>query len=249
MKTVLILRIITVLIGSVITVDALWLFFVSNINAGVILTFFLGIIIIASAVMPPRIIGMIPKWVTAVFVTCICVAVIFASFLIVYGSRDSADFKEDAVIVLGAGVRGRTPSLTLRRRLDKAVEYYEKNPEALIVVSGGQGPGEDITEAEAMETYLIDRGVPPDMIIKEDKSVSTYTNFKNSKKLLDERFSGEYRVVFITNEYHMLRAHSAAKACGFNDATGFHSDTTPSYIIPGSVRECLAVVKYLILGE
>ena len=102
-----------------------------------------------------------------------------------FGFTDTVTYKEDAVIVLGAGLRGENLSLILRNRLDAAVEYYNENPEAVIVVSGGQGPDEDIPEAEAMERYLYEQGVPLNKIIKEDKSTSTEENFKFSKELLE----------------------------------------------------------------
>lgn len=76
---------------------------------------------------------------------------ILLSFIAIYGKVDNVIYKEDAVIVLGCGIRGKNVSAILSYRLDKAVEYYRKNQNAVIVVSGGQGPQEEITEAEAME--------------------------------------------------------------------------------------------------
>ena len=67
--------------------------------------------------------------------------------------------------------------LTLARRLDAALAYLEENPKAYVVVSGGQGAGEDISEAEAMRRYLAARGIEESRILMEDKSMSTLENF------------------------------------------------------------------------
>ena len=80
------------------------------------------------------------------------------------------------IIVLGAGLKGDTPSLALERRLEKAAEYMNKNGNAIAIVSGGQGKGETISEAQAMENYLLNHGIREDRIIKEDNSTSTYEN-------------------------------------------------------------------------
>ncbi len=234
------------LIGFLIFANGIGVFFVSNLNLGLFLTVFLGLAIMVCALLPRRILIKIPKWLK-VFVVCgLCFAVTLSSFLVVYGSNDNAKYDEDAVVVLGCGIHGKTPSLALAKRLDSAVEYHKKNPDALIVVSGGQGPQEDITEAEAMEQYLLDRGVTPDKIIKEDKAVSTYTNFKYSKEILDEKLGDGYSITLITSEYHIFRGYLCAKEIGFDKVTHTHADTHSTYLIPGTTRECLAVLKFIV---
>lgn len=242
-----ILKYFFIFLGAVVTVNSVALFFVSNINTGLFLALFLGVAILTAALLPEKTLKKIPKWIKIIFIIGICIVIAFVSFLIIYGTNDRTDFKEDAIIVLGAGVHGKTPSLSLKRRLDKAIEYHEKNPEALIVVSGGQGPQEDITEAEAMETYLLEKGVPLDKIIREEKADSTFTNFKYSKEILDKKLGDGYKIAFITNEYHTFRSYICAKDAEFENVTHFHSSTTLSYLIAGTTRECLAVIKYTLL--
>ncbi len=241
-----IFKIILAVLGTVLILNAFFLFFVSNLNLGLFLCLGLGVSILTFAILPDKTLKKTPKFLRIIFIFGICFAVAFSSFLIVFGSFDNTDFNEDAVVVLGAGIHGTTPSLSLKRRLDKAAEYHEKNPDALIVVSGGRGPPEDITEAEAMETYLLKKGVSREKIIRENKADSTYNNFKLSKAILDNRLGENYKTVFITNEYHTPRALLCAKQTGFENITHFHSSTTPSYLIAGATRECLAVIKYLI---
>lgn len=236
------LKVASVVFGLIIFLNGVGLFFVSNFNIGNVLTLFLGLVIILAAIFFEK----INKWIKIALISCVSIAIVCSSFLIIYGKCDNVTYTEDAVIVLGAAVHGKTPSLTLKKRLNAAVKYHTQNPDALIVVSGGKGPQEDITEAEAMKTYLIEHGINSDKIIKEEKSTSTTENFKFSKEILDKHFGDDYSVAFITNEYHILRATLCAKRIGIENPTHLHSNTTLSYLISGSLRECLAVVKYIV---
>lgn len=240
MKTIL--KIIVAAVGVVIALNGAALFFVSNVNLGNFLSIALGAVIVLIALLFNK----LGKWLKILLLSCIGVAVVLSSVLIVGGKNDTVTYSEDAVIVLGAAVHGKTPSRTLRYRLKKAVDYHEQNPDAIIIVSGGQGAQEDISEAEAMKIYLIENGVASNKIIKEDKSTSTSENFKFSKEILDASFTDDYSVAFITNEYHILRASLCAKRAGIENTTHLHSNTTLSYLISGTLRECLAVVKYII---
>ncbi|MDR1821984.1 MAG: YdcF family protein [Oscillospiraceae bacterium] len=139
-------------------------------------------------------------------------------FLAAYGNADNADYTEDAVIVLGAGLRGETPSYPLRARLEKAAEYYARNPSCVIAVCGAQGANEAITEAEAMRRYLAANGVPNEAIIMETRSVTTYQNLTFADELLAERFPEGYRAVVITSAFHVFRAGRLAHGAGINAA-------------------------------
>lgn len=168
-------------------------------------------------------------------------------FIAIFGKIDNVTYKEDAAIVLGAGIKGENVTLTLSHRLDKAVEYIGKNPSAIIVVSGGQGFQEDISESLAMERYLVDNGVPNDKIIKEQKSTSTYENCLFSKELLDKYFDKPYKTVIITNDFHIYRAIQISKAVGL-ESTHYHAKTEWYTVSLNYLRECVAVVKTWILG-
>ena len=120
----------------------------------------------------------------------VCAGVIvFAVFEIpvVRDARTDTDAHPDAIIVLGAGVNGSTPSLSMCNRLDAALAYLGANPDALAVVSGGQGEGEDITEAKAMADYLTAHGIDSARIVQEDQSRTTRENLENSFAILRAR--------------------------------------------------------------
>lgn len=242
MKTVF--KVIAAIIGAAITLNGAALFFVSNVNLGNFLCIGLGAIIILIALTFNK----LARWLKILLFACIGAVVILSSFLIINGKNDTITYSEDTIIVLGAAVHGKTPSLTLKRRLDKAVEYHVQNPDAIIIVSGGQGAQEDISEAEAMKIYLIQNGVKSDKIIKEDKSTSTTENFAFSKEILDKTFGHDYTAAFITNEYHISRAAFCADNAGLENTTHIHSNTSTSYLLSGVLRECFAFVYHLILG-
>ena len=78
------------------------------------------------------------------------------------------------VVVLGCKVKGTVPSLMLQRRLEAAKGYLQQYPEVSCIVSGGKGTGEDISEAQAMKTYLTAAGIAADRILMEDRSTDTH---------------------------------------------------------------------------
>lgn len=122
-------------------------------------------------------------------------------------ARTDTDTRASAIIVLGAGVNGTTPSLSLKTRLEAALAYAQDNPDLPVVVSGCQGPGEDISEAECMAQWLAGRGLPPERIILEDQAANTEQNIRFSLRLLAGRgvdITGP--IALITSDYHLCRA-------------------------------------------
>lgn len=98
-----------------------------------------------------------------------------------YGDGQPADY----VIVLGARVRGAKISNSLKQRLDRAIEYSEEYPNTVLVLSGGKGPGEEISEARAMYEYLQYNGIPEDKLLIEDQSSDTVQNIEFSRTVID----------------------------------------------------------------
>ncbi len=92
----------------------------------------------------------------------------------------------DYLIILGARVKGSVPSLSLQYRIDKAAEYLSANKQTVAIVSGGKGPGEEISEAKAMQQGLIAQGIEEARIMMEDKSTTTHENIVFSKELIPD---------------------------------------------------------------
>lgn len=112
-----------------------------------------------------------------------------------------------AVVVLGAGVNGTQPSLSLKVRLETALDYVQARPGIPIVVTGSQGPGEEISEARCMVDWLIARGVDPERILLEDQADDTEENIAFSKALLaEDGVDMTDNIAVITSDYHLCRA-------------------------------------------
>ncbi len=235
--------------GGCLVANGIFLLFLSNINIGPIATLLLGVILLFSGICINGVVKSIPKWIKAVFLSGLLIVTFFISFLLIHGMSESATYKEDAIIVLGCGIRGEKITESLRQRLDRAIEYYHDNEDAIIVVSGGQGPQEDITEALAMERYLISKGIPADKIIKEESSTSTYENFKYTKVILDEYFENDYSIVYVTSDYHTYRAGAIARSVGYENVTHCSADTPWYSKLPCCLRECVGVLRFVLLGE
>ena len=241
MTGIRLLKNILIFIGVLLLINTLSMAIIINFNLGLVALGTFSIFIILYGILWHKV--KIAKWVHSVAFFAIFIIVSFSGFIAFYGNNDNAQYNEDAVIVLGAGIRGEQVTNTLAYRLDKAVEYYMKNPDAIFVVSGGQGIQETITEALAMERYLVEKGIPIEKIIKEEKSTSTYENFSFSDKLLKQRFSKGYSAVLITNSFHVFRAEKTAQYAGIS--TKHIGAKIDWYTIPVCyMREMMAIVKF-----
>jgi len=115
------------------------------------------------------------------------------------------------MIILGARVKEDGLSKTLKRRLDAALPTLLKEPSLIVIVSGGQGADEPVSEAEAMASYLIEKGISGKRIIKEAESVNTYENLLFSRKLITSDTALQIPVWLVTSNYHQFRAQHLSK--------------------------------------
>lgn len=177
------------------------------------------------------------------------VSFVLIESLILLSVRTDKNVEADYLVILGAGLKGEQITLTFKNRLDKGIEYLNEYENMKVVVSGGKGPGEDITEALAMEKYLIENGIEANRIIKEDKATSTYENIKYTKEILITTTGrNDYKIMISTNDFHMFRSKFLATRNGFT-AYGLTSDTNP-YILPNScIREYFAIIKSLVFDH
>lgn len=174
---------------------------------------------------------------------------VFIEALIIQSAISKHKEKSDYLVILGAGLRGEVPSMALYQRLYASLEYIEVNPKVKIVVSGGQGPGESITEALAMERFLISHGVAKEQIIKEESSTSTLENLKFTTKILEELEKKEnIEVTIITNNFHMFRAKFLAQRQGLK-GYGYPAPLHPMLIPTCYAREYLAVINSFIFDR
>lgn len=234
----------TIIIGSgfLLIIYGLIMLFVSPFSIGLVPIYVIAPALIIYGVFFNRF-----KRIIHILILCFSLVLfMLTGSLAVYGNNDNVTYTEDAVIVLGKGLDGDKITPDLASRLEVAVEYHQKNPDAVIVVSGGQGKDEKISEALAMERYLVSKGVSADKIIKEDKSTSTYENFEFSAEILSEKFYDDYSLAFITNSFHIYRAERIAKSIGVQ-ATHAGADIEWYTVPTNYMRELMALVKYLVL--
>lgn len=187
-----------------------------------------------------------------ILTVCLCIGILAATVtgcFIIRGAYGNPSQDCQYVIVLGAGVNGSVPSLSLRQRIDAAYEYLAAHPDTICVVSGGQGNNEDISEAECMFRELTAMGIQPERVWMEDKATSTRENLRLSLALIEERTGNRPDTIgLISSEYHLFRAGLLAQDEG---VTAVGIPATTSWItlrVNYFLREIVAVWAYWILG-
>lgn len=239
------------IVGGVLAINGFFMCVLSNLNIGSLMTIFAGVLLLLYGVFYTKIKTLtskgVPRFLKYMIIAVLCAEIALVGFISVYGQFDNVNYEEDVVIVLGAGIRGDKVTLPLKMRLDEAIKYHNKNPDAMIIVTGGQGFQETVTEAYAMEKYLVENGVPKDIIIKEEKATSTNENMKFSKKMLDNYFDKSYKTVIVTNNFHIYRAVFIARREGFENIYHKHAGLQWYNLASCYLRESLAVLKMWVL--
>ncbi|RIJ64227.1 YdcF family protein [Rummeliibacillus sp. POC4] len=179
-----------------------------------------------------------------------CIPILFfwtiTTLWLIDGEKPKANGKYKYVIVLGAKVkRGAIPSKALAFRLNAALDYAKQYPDIQIIVSGGQGPDEDATEASVMKQYLIDRGFPESQIIVEDQSTSTYENLLNSKEIVGDELKG---LTIVSSDYHLARAKMLSKELHIK-CDVISAKTPKSIENKVRFRERFALLKSFVTGK
>lgn len=156
----------------------------------------------------------IPKIITVTYrslFACFLIVFVIVELSIIVNINIPPKKNLDYIVVLGAGVRNSQPSAPFRQRLEKAYDYMVANPDTIMIASGGQGPDENISEAQCMLEYMEARGLDGSRIILENRSTSTEENLLFSYELIENK---EASVGLVTNGFHMLRARLIALTQG-----------------------------------
>lgn len=156
------------------------------------------------------------------------------------------------VVVLGAQVRqDGSPSPVLRYRLDAAYDYAATHPVCKVVVSGGQGLNEPMSEADCMATYLRERGLDQARVLREDRATNTVENVRFAAEVMRGQGSdpATAKVGVVTNDFHLYRAVRLARHAGVPGAVGVWAKSTPLYLPNNLARECLGIAKDTLQGN
>lgn len=192
------------------------------------------------------------KFLRLLLTICVCLSLLAAvvTGTVIYNtSLGNAEMSCDYIVVLGCGVNGTVPSLSLQNRIDAAYAYLSANPDTICVVSGGQGPDEDITEAACMKRELVEMGIETERIWEEDRSTSTIENLRFSLEVIEANAGHRPETIgIISSEYHLYRASLMAADQGVT-AVGIPAKTSWFTLWANyHMREIVAVWAYLIFG-
>lgn len=230
------------LIGGLFVFYAIILLFISNIDFGVFCFLFLGLVFLFYPFVRNR---KKFKLLFRIFVVLLFLFVGSLETLIQINSgNDRAPESASYLIVLGGGIKGDEPSLTLASRLDKAYDYLKDHPSKKVVVTGGVGVGKTLSEGEVMKKYLMKKGISEERIIVEDKATSTYENFLFSKELIHS----SKKVIVVSSDFHLFRAKWIARKMGLQPY-GLSSETPLTVTPQAHIREYLAIIKTLTLDN
>ena len=188
-------------------------------------------------------------------VLAVCLALGLALFAalevqVIRWSRTDWETQPAAVVVLGAGVNGTQPSLSLLVRLEAALDYLEDKPDIPVVVTGSKGPGEDISEAQCMADWLASHGIAERRILLEEQADNTEENIRFSKELLAGQgidLTGSIAVV--SSDYHLYRASLYWASPGFVPVAAHMPGQYLPLTINYYIREAFAAAKLLVFDR
>ena len=178
---------------------------------------------------PPRAVGRRVLQVVALCAVALVAYGLFSFWQVWSTGRSDQARPVDAIVVLGAAQYDGRPSPQLAARLDHALTLWPQGLAPMIVVTGGNQPGDRFTEADASAAYLAERGVPTDAIVLEGEGASTYESMENVAALLGDAVES---VLIVTDPYHALRSRMIAADLGFEA----YVSPTPTSVVSG-VRE------------
>ena len=166
---------------------------------------------------------------------------------VIVDSFGDGDVNADYIIVLGAGVNGSVPSLSMVNRMTPTIEYLQSHPDCIAILTGGQGEGENLSEAQAMFDYLTARGISPAQLVMEDKATSTEENLKFSFDIIGDELPTS-TVAVVSSEYHLHRAKTMAKMLGV-EVYGIPGRTSyPVLMTNYFIREAFGMVHLYVYG-
>lgn len=188
----------------------------------------------------PSLFSEVRRWsiVAAIWIPVTAFLLLLSLFVAIYWqSRLDQTRPVDAIVVLGTAQYDGRPSPTLQARLDEVLVAWNKGVAPLIVVTGGRQQGDRFTEAEASRNYLMDHGVPRQLILLENEGHTTWQSMQGADKILESK--GAKRILLVSDGFHIFRLKMMTRHLGLSP---YGDPATNSPIRQGSVRE----VEYMV---
>jgi uncharacterized SAM-binding protein YcdF (DUF218 family) len=164
-------------------------------------------------------------------------AALVGALIVVQGQRDEAR-DSGAAVVLGAAQWNGDPSPVLQARLDHALDLYHRGVVKHIILTGGIGAGDQLSEAAAGKQYLLDRQLSTEVLLLDERSTTTWENLQNAADLA--RANGIDTVLLVSDPFHMLRSLKMARDLGLS---AYGSPTRSSPISGNRAEEARYVVR------
>ncbi len=182
--------------------------------------------------------------VSLAFAAVLCVTAFLGEKMI--RAAKSAPQGTETVVLLGCKVRGSAPGRMLTKRIAAAKDYLSEHPDAVCILSGGQGHDEEISEAQCMYNELTAAGIAPQRLYMEGRSTSTKENIAFSMAIIEEHgFSHDLAIV--TDGFHQYRA--SVIASGYADNLSAIPSKTPLLLLPTYVlREFFGLISLKVTG-
>lgn len=253
-------RIFLFCMGCILSINAFMLIAQKKIHLGIVLPLLIGLIFIIHALFWQGIQHYLKQhkilkklwqglWIT--FAIWLCSFLIFIGILLQNISQPTDDTQVKAIIVLGSGIEGNQPSPTLAKRLHRAAELAVQQKQALIIVSGGIGFTEKISEAEVMSSYLQTHyHISETRILKENQSTSTALNLQHSQSILTEHhITLTDPVAIVTSDFHTLRSQAIAHKQGYHHVIMLGAPTPLAIRYNAWLREYFAFISGWVLRE
>jgi len=168
--------------------------------------------------------------------------------MIVSGKRSEVQQPIDVLCVLGGGLRGDQPSQNLKNRLVVAMDVMKQNPEAQVIVCGGQGADEAEPEATVMRRWMVQHGADSSRIVREDQSHNTVQNIENAMKICEERSWDTQHVTVVSSSFHLFRIRHIMRHVGLTPSVVSAPAGDPASAVLMYIREYFSVVKMIGSG-
>lgn len=254
------LRVLCVILGALLLVDALTLMAHGMFNVGVIVPAAIGSGLLCVVAFQRQLSHVLARrgglrrlwrlgW--CLFAMWLASLLVFWALIALHMRTDEVVQPAQAIIVLGSATRDGQPSEALAKRLDVAAQLASAQPDAWIVTSGGVDFGQTESEGRIMARYLHDRhGIASTRLIAEEASTSTALNLSLSSALLAQHnMQPDAPIAVVTSDFHTLRARWIAKKVGLRNVYAVGAPTPLPIRFNAWLREYFAVASSWLLRE